>query len=178
MQIISHRGYWKEIQERNSETAFVRSSDLGFGTETDIRDYNGEIVISHDIAQSSSISLDKFLKIYKRFNSSLPLALNIKADGLQEKLKEALRKNDITSYFTFDMSIPDTLGYIDKGLVFFSRQSEYEPIPAFYEKCAGIWLDAFKDIWYNAEVIKKHVESSKQVVIVSPDVNYRRLLRQ
>jgi len=41
MLVISHRGYWKELAEKNRPIAFERSFALGFGTETDIRDYKG-----------------------------------------------------------------------------------------------------------------------------------------
>ncbi len=49
MQVISHRGYWKSAAEKNTTTAFARSFALGYGTETDVRDLNGELVISHDM---------------------------------------------------------------------------------------------------------------------------------
>ena len=47
MVILSHRGYWKDAR-KNSVDAFKASFVREFGTETDIRDYNGELVISHD----------------------------------------------------------------------------------------------------------------------------------
>ena len=90
MIILSHRGYWKTAEEKNTLKAFERSFSMGFGTETDIRDYECELVISHDIADEKSIKLEDFFRIYDDFNKSLPLALNIKADGLQLKLKSLL----------------------------------------------------------------------------------------
>jgi len=173
MQIISHRGYWKSSGEKNGKAAFERSFSLGFGTETDLRDRNSEIVISHDMADGSAISLDGLFSIFSRYDSALLLALNIKADGLQQKLKAALQQFGIKNYFVFDMSVPDTIGYMDAGINFFSRQSEYEPQPAFYSQCKGIWLDCFKDIWYTDELIRNHLDSNKQVAVVSPELHKR-----
>jgi len=173
MQIISHRGYWKNTEEKNSATAFDRSFSLDFGTETDFRDYLEDIVISHDIANSTSILASKFCEIFNQYNPKLPLALNIKSDGLQTKLKAILKRYSIANYFVFDMSIPDTIGYIDNGIPFYSRQSEYEPQPAFYESCAGIWLDAFIGRWYDTNLIKQHLNNGKQVAIVSFDLHKR-----
>lgn len=173
MQIISHRGYWKSVEEKNIAVAFKRSFSLGFGTETDLRDYKGEIVISHDIANEYCISLKEFFSLYNEYESKPLLALNIKADGLQQKLKEALEKHNINNYFVFDMSIPDTIGYMNHGINFFSRQSEYELEPVFYEKCTGIWLDAFKGTWYDFDLIKEHIAKGKQVAIVSSDLHKR-----
>lgn len=173
MKIISHRGYWRKNSEKNTEISFERSFSLGFGTETDLRDYLGEIVISHDIPDKNVISLNKLSSIYNKFDKNLPLALNIKADGLQHKLKSSLQTFGIENYFVFDMSIPDTLGYLKGGIKFFSRQSEYEPTPAFYNECDGIWLDSFNEIWYDFHLVRNHLENGKKVAIVSPDLHKR-----
>lgn len=173
MKIISHRGYWKTTEEKNKPVAFVRSFDLAFGTETDLRDRNGEIVIAHDMATSGDISLIQMLELYKASNCNGPLALNVKADGLQKPLRATLLEQGISNYFVFDMSIPDTLGYMREGLRFFSRQSEYEPVPALYEECAGVWLDAFTGTWYTTQLIEGHVQNGKEVAIVSPDLHKR-----
>jgi len=173
MKIISHRGYWKSNEEKNTSLAFERSFSLHFGTETDFRDYNEELVISHDIANSTSITADYFFNLFNSFNPSIPLALNIKADGLQTKLKALLERYQIENYFVFDMSIPNTLGYIKEKIRFFSRQSEYEPSPIFYKECDGIWLDCFLEIWYTKQTILDHLDNNKQVAFVSPELHER-----
>ena len=173
MEIISHRGYWKDVQEKNTYPAFIRSFEMGYGIETDLRDYNGEIVISHDIPNDNSIFLSNFFQKYKSSGKSEKLALNIKSDGLQKKLLAELNKYTITNYFVFDMSIPDTIGYANENIIFFSRQSEHELKPTFYDKCQGIWLDAFESIWYNKELIIDHLNNNKQVAIVSPELHKR-----
>lgn len=173
MEIISHRGYWLDLNERNTPQAFRKSFSCGFGTETDIRDYCGDLVISHDIATSDSILMSDFLRIFNSYDSNNTLALNIKADGLQKKLKPLLEANRITDYFVFDMSIPDTLGYLNEGIPFFSRQSEYEPNPVFYKECSGVWLDCFEGIWFDIQLIENHLRSGKKIAIVSPELHKR-----
>lgn len=173
MIILSHRGYWKETTEKNHPVAFERSFSLGFGTETDIRDYKCELVISHDIADQECISVKEMFEIYNKYDNSLPLALNIKADGLQTKLKELLEDYKITNYFVFDMSVPDGLGYLKHNIKGFTRESEYERIPSFYNEAYGIWLDEFKGHWIDKEVIEKHISNNKQICIVSPDLHKR-----
>ena len=173
MIILSHRGYWKEINEKNLPIAFERSFSLGFGTETDIRDYKGELVISHDIADENCITVKDMFEIYNKYDKTLPLALNIKADGLQVKLKELLEEYNITNYFVFDMSVPDGLGYLKQNIKAFTRESEYEKTPSFYEDAYGIWLDEFQGHWISKEVIEKHIKNNKQICIVSPDLHKR-----
>jgi len=181
MQIISHRGYWNLVTEKNTIIAFERSFKLGFGTETDIRDFNGELVISHDIPNSSIeqlIYVDDFFKLYKSIGNNLPLALNIKSDGLQEMLKNLIIKYDISNYFVFDMSIPDTLGYMKRDIKYFSRQSEFEIMPSLYKECKGVWLDEFVNHWITPEIIEEHLKINKLVCIVSPELHGRNNIQE
>lgn len=173
MIVLSHRGYWKETIEKNSSMAFERSFSLGFGTETDVRDYNGKLVISHDIADKDCISIKEMFEIYNKYDSNLPLALNIKADGLHAKLKELLEEYKIENYFVFDMSVPDGLGYLKENIKAFTRESEYEIIPSFYDEAYGVWLDEFQGHWINKDVIEKHIKNNKRICIVSPDLHKR-----
>jgi len=173
MQIISHRGYWKTPEEKNKIVAFERSFMMGFGTETDLRDAAQQVVISHDMADETAISFEAFLELFVQYDKQLPLALNIKADGLQNEVKKQLEAFGIDNYFFFDMSVPDALLFAEAGLNFFSRQSEYETEPAFYNDAAGIWLDAFKEQWYDADLLIKHIDNGKQLAIVSPELHKR-----
>jgi hypothetical protein len=161
------------VNEKNKSLAFQRSFSLGYGTETDIRDYKGELVISHDIADENSLSVKEMFDIYNKYDNSLPLALNIKADGLQLKLKDLISKYNITNYFVFDMSVPDGLQYLKQNIKSFTRESEYEKIASFYDDACGVWLDEFQGHWIEKEVIRKHINNNKQICIVSPDLHKR-----
>ena len=171
--ILSHRGYWKNIEEKNSEVAFARSFGMAFGTETDVRDMAGEIVVSHDPPIQGAMLLDTLFTEYRRHDVTLPLALNIKSDGLQNMLLSALRRHGIENYFVFDMSVPDTISYINSGMSVFTRQSEYEAAPPFYHDVKGIWLDSFVNEWMDEKVINDHIANGKLVCIVSPELHKR-----
>ncbi len=172
MEIIAHRGFWKETNEKNQKEAFERARNALIGTETDFRDYMQKLVISHNVAGPTCMDADDFFALYK--DQKFTLALNVKADGIQQLLKELLIKHNITNYFCFDMSIPDTLEYINSGLKFFVRESEYEKINSLYEKADGVWADGFEsDSWITKEYIKNHREKGKKVCIVSSDLHQR-----
>lgn len=178
MIILSHRGFWTTTEEKNSATAFERSFAAGFGTETDIRDLAGSLVISHDMPEPGCMGVESFLDIFCRYDKSLPLALNIKADGLQDSLKKLLDARGISSYFVFDMSIPDALGYLNREMSAFTRQSEYEATPSFYERSRGVWLDEFHSHWIGEKVIAEHHRAGKKICIVSPELHRREYLRE
>lgn len=177
MEIISHRGYWKSKLEKNTVTAFERSFTLGFGTETDIRDFDGELVISHDIPNEDCMSFEHFLRLYKEnMVRQGTLALNVKSDGLQEKAKVLLEKTGVDDYFFFDMSIPDMLGYINTGLKTFSRYSEYEGFNSLIHRVDGVWLDGFSYDLVDENLITFILSLNKKVCIVSPELHKRQHL--
>ncbi|MGF1579463.1 MAG: hypothetical protein ACFCD0_08880 [Gemmataceae bacterium] len=173
MEILSHRGYWLEAQEKNTAGAFARSFHKGFGTETDIRDLTEQLMIAHDSPTVDSLPAEIFLDIHRCLAPDVPLALNIKADGLQQRLKELVESFGVKNYFVFDMSIPDTLGYLRQGFPVFTRQSEYEMEPPVYEQAVGVWMDCFLDDWYSEEDIAKHLDAGKKVCLVSPELHRR-----
>ena len=176
MIIVSHRGYWKETAEQNQRTAFTRSFDLGFGTETDVRDCGGKVVIAHDMPQGGEMTLEEVLQIMDGRN--LPLALNIKADGLAAAILELLEKYSHTNYFTFDMSIPDMVMQMKRGLRVFTGLSDIVPVPVMLEQSAGVWLDCFHSDWYGTETIDDLIENGKFVCIVSSELHKRTTEKQ
>ncbi len=173
MIIISHRGFWIKEIEKNTLKAFARSFCNDFGAETDLRDMLRQVVISHDTPNENSLTLDNFFALYKRFSNNPPLALNIKADGLQNILKDFLEKYSVDNYFVFDMSIPDALLYLKAGFNVFTRQSEYEQQPSFYNEAYGVWMDEFYEHWIDERIIQEHLENNKKICIVSPELHKR-----
>lgn len=189
IKIIDHRGGWCASSNQigntalqNSEVSFLRSFQQGRGVEFDVRDYKGELVISHDIPKDKCLTLDAFFQLYVPFKSKAGiLAINIKADGLQEQIKKALELYNIDNYFLFDMSVPDTIKYATQNLNICIRESEHEKDPKnfspyLYEKATGVWIDQFflcpeRGSWVTAEIIKQHLDHSKKVVIVSPELH-------
>jgi glycerophosphoryl diester phosphodiesterase len=173
MRIISHRGLWTRPDEKNTAVAFERSFVGGFGTETDLRDHCGRLVVSHDPADDKAPSAEEFFRIYTESGGALPLALNIKADGLRGLLRPLLEQHRISDYFCFDMSVPETFAYRREGLRFFTRESEYERSPALYESAAGVWLDQLTGDWITPADITRHLSGGKEVALVSPELHAR-----
>lgn len=43
MKIIAHRGYWIDSSEKNSSNALRKALEQGYGFESDLRDYCGDL---------------------------------------------------------------------------------------------------------------------------------------
>ena len=81
-------------------------------------------MVSHDIPDSKALHLRDVIKLYDHFDQGLFLAINIKADGLQELLLDILEEYQVKNYFVFDMSVPDAIGYFPLGVTVFTRESD------------------------------------------------------
>lgn len=170
IRILSHRGYWLQPDEKNTRTAFRRSFDLGFGTETDVRDYGSELVIAHDPPLGVDVTLHEVAQLAATAN--VPLALNVKADGLASGIRAVMAGFPAVDYFVFDMSVPDTRHQLAAGNPVYGRVSEVEPAPAWADRCAGVWLDAFDGLWYGADTVAA-LAARSAVCVVSPELHGR-----
>jgi hypothetical protein len=185
-QVFAHRGLWKKSgTQGNSQDAIVSALRDGFSLETDVRDSNRRIVVSHDPAQHEStfLTLDFLLDELEASESGEHMiALNVKADGLVIIAGEVLEK--ITAlkerlYF-FDMSIPETLRFSRASLPFALRASEYEPISdiegAVWPSIpTAVWVDGFHGDWFlenDGDSILRLAEN-QLVTIVSPELHGR-----
>ncbi len=173
MIILAHRGYWKKAVEKNTEKALKKAFEKGYGIESDIRDYDQKLVISHDPANSSNMPAEALFEELLKYDNKLCFALNIKADGLGKELLKLLKDNNITNYFCFDMSVPQMIYYCENNFNVFTRQSEYEVEPlALYKESQGVWIDAFyDDSWITEELILKHIKNGKKICLVSPELH-------
>lgn len=174
MQLLAHRGLWNQPEEKNTLQALTASFELGIGIETDVRDCDGTLVISHDPPRvTDALQLDVLLQAYVARQTRPVLALNIKADGLQAPLLAALQRHGIEHYFVFDMSVPDSLGYQRLHMPFAARISEYESSNVLTQTAQWIWLDAFHSEWYDATVVRNWLAQGKKVAVVSPELHRR-----
>ena len=171
MQIIAHRGFWETAEEKNSLTALRRAIECGFGFETDFRDYGGRLLISHNPPVGDELSADELFRIYADSGSRETLALNIKADGLQDMMLNMLRQYGVENYFLFDMSICDTIPYIERKMKIASRSSEFEPYLPFYKDSEVVWVDYFDGRTNIIEKLRKYIADDKKPCIVSPELH-------
>jgi hypothetical protein len=163
--IISHRGLWKSKVEQNSPQAFRNAAANGFAIETDVRDHQGELVVSHDVVSSfgsiNFLEMDGFTKF----------ALNIKEDGLFAHFERVRSKIESSSSFLFDGSIPQMYQVRKVGLPHALRLSEFEKeIPW---KSQYLWIDGFdSDWWMNSNWILRKLDEFN-CIFVSPELHGR-----
>ena len=170
--IFAHRGRWNNNNEKNKMIALSSALQAGYSIETDIRDYQGSLCISHDPPSQDEIgSLDELLGFYKSRNCKSKLALNVKADGIQYLIKEKLTSYNITDYFLFDMSIPDHLKYKEMGLKEYMRVSEHESYEVLERTSEGIWYDFKRYTRPNIIGANRFLKKNQRLNFVSPELH-------
>jgi hypothetical protein len=164
--IFAHRGDWNNQVAPNSELSIRNAFHGGFGVETDIRDLNGEIVISHDPCVGNS---------YKKFSDfidmSSRIAINIKSDGLVELFQDYAELIRESESFVFDCSFPELIKFKKAGIPHAIRISEYEKELAW--KPDYIWLDCFESDWWLEDTSVLEIMKVTPTVAVSPELHGR-----
>ncbi len=170
---LAHRGLWIRPDQRNSLAAFADAFALGCGIELDVRDLDGALVVSHDPPLRGALTFDAVVAAWREHGCPGTLAINVKADGLEQMVADALQGTDPRRSFVFDMSIPDALRYVRAGIPYFARHSDVEAQPALYAEAAGVWLDDFAGGFIAEERIAAHLCAGKRVAVVSPELHGR-----
>jgi hypothetical protein len=174
MMILAHRGWWHAAGERNTLDAFDRAFTAGHGVELDVRDLNGTLVISHDPPTTGALAFEHALEYYVRRGAPGRLAVNIKADGLCPAIEPMLAAYGVTrNAFVFDASVPDLRAYIETDIAVFTRFSEAEPSPSFYDRCEGVWVDSFTEAPASITRAIDDLGRGKHVALVSPELHKR-----
>jgi hypothetical protein len=166
--IYAHRGLWKTHIKQNSSEAIREAVLSGFSVETDLRDYQGEIVLSHD-----PVTHHPELKLIDLLDLGASFALNIKSDGLFSMVTEEVSFwVDQTSSFFFDGSFPDLFRYHQASLPIAYRLSEYETIPEL-DPISMLWIDGLDSDWWigNKSIIEENRNS--KIIFVSPELHGR-----
>lgn len=164
--IFAHRGFWKNSFAQNSLDSFEAAESMGFSIETDLRSFNGDLVISHD-----SISGESFIEMNNITRLNSAFALNIKEDGLQTNIVELREWIKSSSSFVFDGSLPEMYRYKKLGIDHALRISEYERTLAW--DCNTVWLDSFESDWWVDDVSLIEIIQGKNVIVVSPELHGR-----
>lgn len=174
IRLLAHRGLWRAKHEQNTPATLRQALESGYGLETDIRDCNGALVVSHDCPRETAPLLSSVWDIWKALASGdRPLALNVKADGMAPQFVDLVRGLPSEAVFFFDMSVPDMRPYLKLGLPIFTRHSDVEPQPAYYAQAHGVWLDALDGPWSMKDAIHRHLGQGKAVAVVSEELHGR-----
>jgi len=173
VEIIAHRGLWKTPDEQNTLLAFQRAVEKGFGIELDVRDWEGELIVSHDPCLPRWERLF-FKKLIEEINNT-PIAVNVKSCGLAPLFKELELPKNI---FFFDTATPDMWEYRACGLPYYVRYCPpHEPTVGgkLWNDAKGFYMDGIEDQPGGVHLITL---PSKRTLVASAELHQREYLPQ
>jgi len=145
-----------------------------YGIEIDLRDYKKQIIIHHDPYEKG----DNFSKFLKYYNHKF-LILNIKSEGIENKVLTLIKRFNIRKYFFLDSSFPSVIKLIknrNKNIAL--RISDYESfdnLKKMKHLIKWVWIDCFNKIPLNQknyDLIKKY---KYKICLVSPELHGRKI---
>ncbi len=157
------------IFHRRNNLELLNNSPKIFGIEVDIRTHGKELIINHDPYEKGTL-FSNWIKHYKHGT----LILNLKEDGLEEKVLLYLKKYNIKSYFFLDQSMPSIIQTSTKGNFNCAvRVSEYESIETALNlkgKVNWVWVDIFTKFPLNKVSYLKLRNANFKICLVSPEL--------
>jgi hypothetical protein len=132
----------KLIAHRRNTRHELDSTPTQYGIEVDIRSLGEQLIIHHD-AFVHGESFGQWLEGYRHGT----LILNVKEEGLEERLIDLLNVRGIDDFFFLDQSFPFLVKWANKGEKRCAvRVSEYESLQtalALSGRLDWIWVDCF-----------------------------------
>jgi hypothetical protein len=163
MIIISHRR--NTIQE-------LQDTPTCYGIEVDIRSYGNKLIIQHEPFMPG----EDFVN-WLNFYQHKTLILNVKEEGLEERLIALMQSRQITDYFFLDQSFPYLIKWSNLGEKNCAvRVSEYEAIQtalSLKSKINWVWVDCFTKFPLEAEDALKLRQAGFKLCLVSPELQGR-----
>jgi len=157
------------ISHRRNTIDQIAGTPREFGAEIDIRTRGNDIIIQHDPFLKGTLLID-WLKYYDH----KLLILNVKEEGLEERLIELMADYKIESFFFLDQSFPFLIKTSSRGEKRCAvRLSEYESINtvlALENKVQWVWIDYFTRLPIDYMDYQSLKKAGFSLCIVSPEL--------
>ncbi|MFC0240114.1 phosphatidylinositol-specific phospholipase C/glycerophosphodiester phosphodiesterase family protein [Rhodopseudomonas telluris] len=160
------------IAHRRNTRAELQATPATYGIEMDVRSSGDELIVVHDPFQPGE-RLEDWLTAFQHRT----LILNVKEEGLEQKLIETMKARDIEDYFFLDQSFPFLVKWAKAGVSRAAvRVSEYESIDTAMS-LAGlvqwIWVDCFTRFPLSAADARRLTSAGFKLCVVSPELQGR-----
>ena len=155
------------IKHRVNTIGQLKKTPKKYGVEIDLRSGGKLIYLQHDPFKKG----EKFEKWIKFFNHRL-VVLNVKEEGLENKIIRTLKKNKVKDFFFHDQTFSSLLKY-KKKTKSSVRHSEFEEIKGkkyIFKHIKWLWIDHFTKFSLDISFYKFLKRNKVKICIVSPEL--------
>ena len=162
----------KTILHRLNSIDLLQKTPKTFGVEIDIRSNFDSLILHHDPFQKGEL-FDEWLTYFNHGT----LILNVKEEGLEDRVLEKMSENNIEDFFFLDQSFPFLRKTAMTGESRCAlRISEFESIDTVLSlsgKVDWVWVDCFTRFPINKDDFNCLKKSGFKICIVSPELHGR-----
>jgi hypothetical protein len=160
------------VRHRRNTIEQLRETAVEFGVEVDIRSYGERLVIHHDPFVDGE-DFEAWLAEYRHG----VLILNVKEEGLEDRLIALMRARGIEDYFFLDQSFPFLIRSARRGESRCAvRVSEFESIDTALSlagQVRWVWVDCFTRFPLDGEQAARLQAAGFKLCLVSPELQGR-----
>jgi hypothetical protein len=162
----------KLIAHRRNTVAELLATPVHYGVEVDIRSFGERLVIHHD----AFVEGEDFIHWLDHYRHGT-LILNVKEEGLEQRLLDLMKKKGIEDFFFLDQSFPFLIKTAKQGERRCAlRVSEYERIDTALTlagKIDWVWVDCFTRFPLSGEEAQSLRQAGFKLCLVSPELQHR-----
>ena len=162
----------KIIAHRRNTLEQLQATPRQHGVEVDIRSYGDELVIHHDPFVRGN-NFDEWINAYAHGT----LILNVKEEGLEERLIKLMKSKGLEDYFFLDQSFPFLVKWSRAGEHRCAvRVSEFESIDTALTlagKVDWVWVDCFTKFPLTGTEAHQLQQAGFKLCLVSPELQGR-----
>jgi len=160
------------ILHRVNTIEALKKAPLNFGVEVDIRSNAENLIIHHDPFKQGEL----FEKWIQHFQHET-LILNVKEEGLEDRILKLMEKYSVNDFFFLDQSFPFLRKIAAMGEKRCAvRVSEYESIETVLSLSGmveWVWVDCFSKFPLTENDARKLQEFGFKLCFVSPELQGR-----
>lgn len=160
------------IMHRRNTVSELAETPACYGIEVDIRSNGDQLIIHHDPFKQG---ID-FIEWVKHYQHGM-LILNVKEEGLEERLISLMEQYYIKDYFFLDQSFPFLIKSANAGNANCAvRVSEFESVQTALTlagKIKWVWVDCFTRFPLTKNEAMQLQQSGFKLCLVSPELQGR-----
>jgi len=161
------------IAHRRNTVAQLAETPADLGVEVDIRSQGEDLVIHHDPFVADALRFEEWLGGYRHGT----LILNVKEEGLEDRLLALMAARGIEDFFFLDQSFPFLMRTARTGERRCAvRVSEYESIEtalALAGQVDWVWVDCFTRFPLDRAGAARLRAAGMRLCLVSPELQGR-----
>jgi len=162
----------KIIAHRKNSVADLLATPTQYGVEVDIRSRGQELIIHHD-PFAEGPNFEDWLSHYQHGT----LILNVKEEGLEDRLIHLMQSRGCEDYFFLDQTFPFLVKWSGKGEKRCAvRVSEFESIETVLSlagRVNWVWVDCFTRFPLTGEQAERIQGAGLRLCLVSPELQGR-----